>query len=67
VGAIASAIALLGRVEAAIGFAASDMAGEECPKPEHLADKSWPHPMSNPEPPLPTITQRKVTLDCKSS
>jgi len=34
---------------------------------KHLADKSWPRPMPNPEPPLPTITPRKITLDCKAS
>jgi len=33
---------------------------------KHLADKSWPRPMPNPEPPLPTITPRKITLDCKA-
>jgi hypothetical protein len=34
---------------------------------KHLADKSWPRPMPRPEPPLPTITPRKITLDCKPS
>jgi hypothetical protein len=34
---------------------------------KHLADKSWPRPMPNPQPPLPTITPRKITLDCKAS
>ena len=34
---------------------------------KHLAAKSWPRPMPNPEPPLPTINPRKVTLDCKPS
>ena len=33
---------------------------------KHLADKSWPRPMPNPQPPLPTITPRKVTLDCRA-
>ena len=34
---------------------------------KHLADKSWPRPMPNPQPPLPTIVPRKITLDCKAS
>jgi hypothetical protein len=34
---------------------------------KHLADKSWPRPMPDPQPPLPTITPRKITLDCKAS
>jgi len=34
---------------------------------KHLGDKSWPRPMPSPEPPLPTITPRKITLDCKAS
>ena len=33
----------------------------------HLADKSWPRPMPNPEPPLPTFTPRHVTFSCKAS
>ena len=33
---------------------------------KHLADKSWPRPMPNPTPPLPTITPRKMTLACKA-
>ena len=32
---------------------------------KHLADKSWPRPMPTPQPPLPTITPRKITLGCK--
>jgi hypothetical protein len=34
---------------------------------KHLADKSWPRAMPNPQPPLPTITPRKITLNCKAS
>jgi hypothetical protein len=34
---------------------------------KHLADKSWPREMPSPQPPLPTITPRKITLDCKAS
>ncbi len=34
---------------------------------KHIADKSWPRPMPDPQPPMPTITPRKVTLDCKAS
>ena len=34
---------------------------------KHLADKSWPRPMPNPTPPLPTITPRKMTFACKES
>ncbi len=34
---------------------------------KHLADKSWPRPMPNPEPPLPTFTPRRVTLSCKAA
>jgi hypothetical protein len=32
-----------------------------------LGDKSWPRPMPDPQPPLPTITPRRITLDCKAS
>jgi hypothetical protein len=34
---------------------------------KRLADKSWPRPMPNPEPPLPTFTPRQVTLGCKAA
>ncbi|HSH99667.1 MAG TPA: hypothetical protein VLA02_03620 [Reyranella sp.] len=34
---------------------------------KHIADKSWPRAMPNPQPPLPTITPRKITLNCKAS
>ena len=34
---------------------------------KHLADKSWPRPMPEPQPPLPTFTPRQITLDCKAS
>ena len=37
------------------------------PIEKHLADKSWPRPMPDPQPPLPPITPRKITLDCKAS
>lgn len=33
---------------------------------KHLADKSWPRPMPDPQPPLPTITPRRIALDCKA-
>jgi hypothetical protein len=34
---------------------------------KHLADKSWPRPMPDPQPPLPTFTPRHITLSCKAA
>jgi hypothetical protein len=34
---------------------------------KRLADKSWPRPMPEPQPPMPTITPRQITFDCKAS
>jgi hypothetical protein len=34
---------------------------------KHLTDKSWPRSMPNPQPPLPTIAPRRITLSCKAS
>lgn len=34
---------------------------------KHLADKSWPRAMPDPQPPLPTITPRKIDISCKAS
>jgi len=32
---------------------------------KHLADRSWPRPRDADPPPLPTITPRKITVDCR--
>jgi hypothetical protein len=34
---------------------------------KHLADKSWPRPMPEPQPPLPTFMPRHITLSCKAT
>lgn len=48
------------RLQAWIGF------NELLPTVEkHLADGSWPRPRDPAAPPLPTITPRRITLDCK--
>lgn len=32
---------------------------------KHLGDRSWPRRLSEPEPPLPTFTMRRITVDCR--